>query len=184
MSGNKFKIGQMVNHVIDRIRGVETSFNPHGFFDVELWRDGELIFEERVPNGVTTVGINDNFDVAFRNQTQHASWYIGLIDNSGYSDVNAADTHASHSGWVEFTNYTGTNRIAWVPSAAASGSITNGSTSDFAISGSGTLKGIYITNDQAHATTSGILWATALFSANVTVAASDTLKITYTINGS
>jgi hypothetical protein len=141
---------------------------------------GKLIGLYRVPNGIVDVGMNDLLDVAFGADTQHTAWYIGLIDNSGYTGVSDSDTLSSHAGWSEATPYSG-NRVAWSVGAASSRSISNGTTADFSITGSATLKGIFVT-DQASGT-SGILWSTALFSSTVTVAASDTLKITYTVSG-
>jgi hypothetical protein len=141
---------------------------------------GKLIGLYRVPNGITDQGMNDLLDVHFGADTQHTSWYIGLIDNSGYTGVAPGDTLASHAGWSEATPYSG-NRVAWSVGTASSRSISNGTTADFSITSSATLKGIMVT-DQASGT-SGILWSTALFSSTVSVINGDTLKITYTVSG-
>jgi hypothetical protein len=185
MNGNQFRFGQSVKAQTDRARLLESGFRPWGQMNLKLFRDGKIIHEEDFLNGVTDGGINELLDVYFRNQTQHASWYLGIIDNSGYTGVAAGDTMASHTGWNEFTNYSGTNRIQWSPAAAAAKAISNSSTSDFAITGTGTLKGIFVTNTQAHSPgNTGELWATALFAATIAVVNGDTLKITYTVNGS
>jgi hypothetical protein len=47
---------------------------------------------------------------------------------------------------------------------------------------SGTVKGIFITSNNTKSGTSGKLWSTALFSADVPVVNGDQLKITYTLN--
>lgn len=143
-------------------------------------KDGKLIGLYRVPNGIVDEGMEDLLDVAFGNDTQHALWYIGLIDNSGYSAVADADTLASHTGWSENTDYTG-NRKNWAVGAATSRSISNGTTADFAIDASATLKGIFVTDQETG--TAGVLWSTALFSSAVSVQNGDTLKITYTVSG-
>jgi hypothetical protein len=182
---NTLGFGSKVSAVVDRVRGLESDIKPHGYFKIEHYdKYGNLLSKYDIPNGVCDAGINDLLDVAFRNQTQHASWYIGIIDNSGYSAVAAGDTMASHSGWNEFTTYSQTTRVQWSPAAASSKSISNSSTSDFSITGSGTLKGIFLCSDSTKSGTSGILWATALFAATITVSNGDTLKITYTVNGS
>ncbi len=151
-----------------------------GKFIVEHFRDGEKIGEYEFPNGIVDQGLNSILGIMFHSDTQITTWYIGLIDNSGFSALANADTLASHAGWNEFTNYTG-NRKAWTAGASASRSITNASTVDFAITGTGTLKGIFVSN--AATGTSGTLWSTAAFSSTVAVANGDTLKVTYTVSG-
>jgi hypothetical protein len=152
-----------------------------GFYFIEHRnKAGKLIGIYRVPNGITDVGMNDLLDVHFGNDTQHALWYIGLIDNSGYSGVDPTDTMSSHAGWTENTDYSG-NRKQWVVGAAAGRSISNGTTADFNITGTATLRGIFVNTDETG--TAGTLWSTALFSSPVSVQNGDTLKITYTVSG-
>lgn len=141
---------------------------------------GKLIGLYRVPNGIVDEGMDDLLDVHFGASTQHTAWYIGLIDNSGYTGVSNSDTLATHAGWTEATPYSG-NRVAWSVGSAASRSISNSSTADFAITSTATLKGIFVTNVSSG--TTGVLWSTALFSSTVSVQNGDTLKITYTVSG-
>lgn len=151
-----------------------------GFFKWELFdKNGNLKDSGSIKNGIVTQGKNSLLDSQFRAQTQITAWYTGLIDNSGWTAESASDTLSSHSGWSEFTSYTG-NRIQWSPGAASSGSITNSSTMDFAITGTGTIKGIFICS--ASSGTSGTLWSTADFPSTIAVANGDTLKVTYTLN--
>lgn len=150
---------------------------------MEHWRDGQKIGDIAVLNDIVDVGVNSLLDVAFRNQTQIATWYMGLVDNSGFSAFADADTMSSHSGWNEFTTYSDANRITWVPDAAATRAISNSTTSaDFNINGSGTVKGIFITSNNTKSGTTGTLWATAAFASNVAVVNGDVLKVTYTIS--
>jgi hypothetical protein len=148
-------------------------------FLVEHYRDNKLIGCYKIFNGIKTVGKNLLLDVMFHGGTAAGTWYIGLMDNSGYTAENAADTLASHAGWNEFTNYTG-NRQEWVEDAASSGSITNSTASTFAILGSGTLKGIFVCS--AATGTSGTLWSSASFASTVPVSNGDDINITYTVN--
>ena len=141
---------------------------------------GKLIGLYRVPNGIVDEGMEDLLDVTFGNSTQSALWYIGLIDNSGYSGVADSDTLTSHAGWIENADYTGV-RKTWAVGAPVTRSISNGTTADFAINATATLKGIFICNVSSG--TAGILWSTALFSSTVSVQNGDTLKITYTVSG-
>ena len=158
-----------------------TQLPLRGFYFIEHRNVADkLIGLYRVPNGIVDQGMEDLLDVHFGNDTQHALWYVGLVDNSGFSAVANADTLASHAGWSENTDYTG-NRINWAVGTATTRSISNGVTADFAINATATLKGIFITDQQTGI--SGILWSTALFSSTVSVQNGDTLKITYTVSG-
>jgi len=158
-----------------------SEFQPRGKYHVEHWRAGEHIADYDIPNGIVTVGKNSLLDVGFRAQTQITAWYIGIIDNSGFSALADADTAASHGGWNEFTTYSEANRVQWSPAAAASGQISNSSSSNFNITGTGTLKGIFLISNNTKSGTTGTLWATAAFASNVSVVNGDLLKITYTI---
>jgi len=158
---------------------------PRGQFQVVHYdKMGHLLGTYDFPNGITNVGKNFILDVMFSDETPVASssWYIGLIDNSGFTALADADTMSSHSGWNEFTSYSEANRVAWGPGAAASQSITNASPATFNISGSGTVKGVFITSNNTKGGTTGYLWATALFSADVPVSNGDQLKVTYTVS--
>jgi hypothetical protein len=138
----------------------------------------------QVHNDITNEGKNTIFDVMFHDGTQIASssWYLGLISNSGYSALAAGDTMSSHSGWTEFTAYTQSTRVAWGPGAAASQSTTNASPATFDINASGTVKGIFVTSNSTKSGTTGKLWATGLFTADVPVSNGDQLKVTYTVS--
>lgn len=147
-------------------------------------RDGSIEYPEGC-NGVTTLGFNLMLDSTFRSASISpiSTWYIGLIGNSGFSALAVGDTMASHAGWTEdSTHYTAANRPTWTPSAAASKSITNASTVNFAINTDSTvIKGIFVTSDNTLGGTSGTLYATGLFSSDQTLFNGDTLKITYTV---
>jgi hypothetical protein len=162
----------------------DQKFQMFGRHYVEHWRNGLLIAEYDVHNDITNEGKNTIFDVMFSDLTPiaAASWYIGLISLTGFSALAAADTMSSHAGWTEFTTYSQANRVGWGPGNPASQSITNATPATFDMTGSGTVKGIFVTSNNTKGGTSGILWSTALFSADVPVVNGDQLKITYTIN--
>ena len=52
-------------------------------------KDGKFKWSDLLVNGVTTAGLTDALDVLFNSGTQKASWFFGLIDNSGYTAVAA-----------------------------------------------------------------------------------------------
>jgi hypothetical protein len=162
----------------------DSQFNPRGRAQVEFLRDGKVYHVEDVPNGITNEGKDKILDDMFNDGTQTAnnSWFIGLIDSSGYTGLGDTDTMSSHSGWNEFTTYSEANRVAWGSGAAASQSTTNSSPATFNVNGSGTVNGVFVTTNNTKSGTSGTLWATALFSAAVPVSNGDQLRITYTVS--
>ena len=159
--------------------------NPRGRFVIEhLDKNGKKLGEYEFPNGITNEGKDYILDVMFNDgsATAQATWCIGLIDNSGYSALAAADVMNSHAGWNEFTTYSEANRVAWGSGAASSQSTTNASPATFNINGSGTVKGVFVTTQNTKSGTTGYLWATALFAADVPVSNGDQLKVTYTVS--
>lgn len=156
----------------------------NGKWGVDHYRDGAKIARYDFPNDITNEGKNTLFEIMFHDGTQiaNASWFIGLISNSGYSALAATDVMASHSGWTEFTGYSQSTRVAWGAGAAASQSITNASPATFDINASGTVKGIFVTSNSTKSGTTGKLWSTALFAADVPVTNGDQLRATYTVS--
>ncbi len=165
-----------------RGRAANAMFQPKGKFKVEHWRGDTLLGTYEFPNGIVNEGKNKIFDVMFNSATPITTWYIGLISLSGYSALADADTIASHAGWTEFTGYTQANRVTWGSGASASQVITNATPATFDMNATGTVKGIFIVSNNTKGGTTGTLWATALFTADVPVVSGDQLKITYTLN--
>lgn len=176
---------QKVSEFLSLRRFLQTRLEKFGGkFQVEHRdKDGNLVGIYDLPNGIVDVGLNSLLGVYFHADSQITAWFIGLVDNSGFSAFAAADTMGSHSGWNEFTTYTEGNRVAWAEDASSGRSITNTTSSDFSITGSGTIKGIFVVDENTKSGTSGTLWATAAFATNVGVLNGDSLKITYTVSG-
>ncbi|MHC4413468.1 MAG: hypothetical protein ACYSW6_10965 [Planctomycetota bacterium] len=183
------------------IRCPNNLFTQSGRFVVEHIRDGKKIAEYSMKNGITNQGLNDNLDVAFDSGTQKTAWYMGLINLTGFTALDATDIYddidQAGNGWDTFQSYTDANnadsavtRPEWPPDAPSGQSITNSTTQAiYDITAAGTVKGIFIvggTNAQTkgdHTAAGNILWSTALFSGgDVVVAISDQLKVTYTVN--
>lgn len=184
MAGNVFKFLSEAACSMVRKREAKNDFQPKGRWKVEHIRDGKVIGVYDFPNDITNEGKNHIFGVQFFDVTQIASssWFSGLISNSGYSALAAADTMASHAGWTEFTGYSQATRPAWGQGTPASQSITNASPITYDITSSGTIKGVFITSNSTKGGTTGKLWATALFAADVPVSNGDQLKATYTVS--
>ena len=171
-----------------------------GEFHVDHYRNGRRINSYRFKNGITNEGKDALLDVMFHGGTQVTSWYLGLIDNAGYSALAATDTYANidkvGNGWGEFTDYTdpgnggdSTTRPEWTADAASGQAITNSSVVSFDITDTGIVKGIFLVGGGTDADTKGdnagggVLWATALFSGgDVPVIMGDTLRVTYTVS--
>lgn len=155
-----------------------------GLFTIEHRnKEGELIGVYQVPNGIVDTGLNYLLDAGFNGGSAISTWYIGLVDNAGFSLFANSDTMASHAGWSESTAYTEANRVTWTSGAASGRAITNGSTVDFSINATVTLHGIFVSSDNTKGGTSGTLWSTAAFASNVTANNGDTLKVTYSVTG-
>lgn len=155
-----------------------------GRYHAQLFdKNGNLKADLSGPNGITDVGLNAILDIMFHADTQVTTWYVGLIDNAGFSALAAADTMSSHAGWAESTAYTEAARVEWTEGAASSRSITNGTTMDFSINATVTINGIFVTSVSTKGGTTGTLWATASFSSAVSATSGDTLKVTYTVSG-
>lgn len=171
-----------------------------GRFIVQHWRAGRRINEYHFNNGIVNEGKDKLLDVMFDGATQISSWYLGLIDNSGFTALANDDTYddidQAGNGWDEFKNYTDgnngdntTTRPEWGPDPASAQSITNSTVAVYNITGSGTVKGVFAVGGGAAPQTKGdhaagsTLWATALFtSGDVTVQNGDQLKVTYTVS--
>jgi len=172
-----------------------------GRFKVEHWRNGKRINEMHFDNDIVNEGKNKLLNTMFDGSTQISTWYLGLIDNSGYTALAAADNYdninQAGNGWDEFDDYTdnantssAVTRPEWTNGAASGQSMTNASVVIFDITATGTVKGVFVvggTNAQTKndhtAGTANILWATALFSGgDVPVVNGDQLKVTYTVS--
>ena len=154
-----------------------------GTFDVTCIRDGKVAWKDRAKNAVTNVGMNHILNVEFNSTTQVTTWYLGLVDNSGWTAFAAADTASSHSGWTESTAYGDATRRTWGTGSSTAQSVSNSSTVNFSINATATIKGIFCISDNTKGGTTGTLFSTVAFTAgNQTVASGDTLQVTYTLS--
>ena len=149
---------------------------------------GNLKWSDEICNGIVDEGIEYILEVAFNGGAQDTSHYIGLIDNASYTTgLAAADTHASHSGWIENTDYDEATRELWNPDTTASRAVTNSTPVEFTMNASVTIKGIFVSSVSTKGSVSGAagdyIWATALFSSDAVVVSTDVLKVTYTVSG-
>ena len=158
---------------------------PQNLFTIEQVRDGKVIHSEVIANAVVTAGLNAILNTMFNSEAQRANWYIGLIDDAGFTAIDAADTMASHAGWAEFTTYSETTRAAWDATSSTAGSVTGTNPQTFTIgtvAAGSKIKGVFVTDTGTKGGTSGLLWATALYATSQDIATGDTFRLTYTLN--
>ena len=170
--------------------GIGEQAEAHGRYEFEcIGADGKLKWRETIENVVQTVGKNLALDTFLAGSGYTVTGpYMGLISSVSYTATAAADTMASHPGWLEAggTNaptYSG-NRKTAVWSAASAGSKTLLAALSFAITGGGTVKGAFLCyGSGASATkdnTSGVLWSAGTFSTgDKAVVNGDTLNVNY-----
>ena len=163
-----------------------------GRFRAELLRDGQVIWSDEFKNTVVTAGKNkllDNY-LAGSSFTQTGP-YMGLISSVSWSAISAADTMASHAGWLEAGNanaptYSGTRKTAaW--SAASGGAKALSAALGFTFTGSGTVKGAFMVLDSGAVNTidntAGTLFSAGLFSGgDRAVLSGDVLNVSYSIS--
>jgi hypothetical protein len=149
--------------------------------------DGHVKWEEEMHNLVVNQGLQNMVAAYLDAATQTTVWYIGLITGPGASTTIAAgDTLASHAGWTEYTDYTGTRKTATFGTATtADPSVIDNTASpaSFVISGAGgTVAGAFLASVTSG--TSGILFSASDFQApgDRVVVSGDTLNVTYTFS--
>lgn len=159
-----------------------------GQYHLECYdKDGKLKWQETTDNLVVNTGLENMAGVALANATQVTTWYIGLVTGpaSGTSFA-AADTMASHLGWTEFTDYSGSVRPAAVFAAATSANpsvVTNSANkASFSITNTGVVGGAFLTNTAAKSPgNTGTLFSAADFQApgDRSVVSGDSVLVTY-----
>ncbi len=141
-------------------------------------KDGNIKWVDTAKNLIVNEGLDHALNVLLHGTTPVSPWYIGL---KGAGTVAAADTLASHTGWTENTNYTGT-RKEFNEAASSSQSITNSANkASFAITTDAqTIAGAFLCS--ATSGTSGTLFSAVNFTGGNKVCDNgDTLEVTYTI---
>lgn len=203
------QLGQKVEcQVIRGNRPIPDELPTKGVFKFEHFRDGKKINEFEIENGITVEGKNFLLNLAFHGGDGPAkinTWYIGLIDNAGFTAFDETDTYddidQAGNGWDEWQDYTDANnsnsavtRPEWKEGAASSKQITTDTPQaiyDVVAAGDGdTVKGVFICGgpnaqtkgDHTAGSPPNILWSTAAFSAPVGVQTNDQLKVTYTLS--
>jgi hypothetical protein len=170
----------------------KTGFNEKiqagGVFHVQcLDKDGNLKWEDEMHNLVVNEGLQNMNTEYFKGSTYTAAFFLGLITGPGSGTTYAAaDTLASHAGWTEYTDYSGSRKaVTFGTATTADPSVISNSASpaSFVISGGGgVVAGAFLCTVTSG--TSGVLFSEADFQSpgDRTVVAGDTLNVTYTFS--
>jgi hypothetical protein len=173
--------------LVARTQAVEAP-RAGGVFHVQcVDKDGNVKWEEGMHNLVVNAGLQEMNKQFFTGSNYTAALYLGLITGPGAGNTYAAaDTLASHAGWTEFSNYTGSRKLVTFGTATLADPSVIGnsaSPSSFSISSSGgVVAGAFLTNVDSG--TTGILFSEANFQSpgDRTVVSGDTLNVTYTFS--
>jgi hypothetical protein len=187
MSLEKAKTADSVTAGMVAKTGFGESAKGGGVYHVEcLDKDGNLKWEANMTNLVVNTGLQDMNNKYFKGSTYTAAFYLGLVTGpASATTYAAADTLASHAGWTEFTNYSGSRKAVTfgTPTTAAPSVIdSTGSPSSFAITGTAVVAGAFICTVASG--TSGILFSEADFDSpgDRSVVNGDTLNVSYTFS--
>lgn len=148
-----------------------------------IYRDpnGKIAWVEKGKNTIVIEGLTRLLSVMFAAGTQVTSWYMGLINNSGFDEITQDDTIASHAGWTEFTSYSGGVRKQWTPLSVSGAVLTNTAPIQFTFSSAGTVQGFFLVSDSTLSGTTGVMWNAATFSGTRTIQAGGNLTVNYTL---
>ena len=152
----------------------------YGHGELECWnRGGSLAWRRAFRNAPTAVGLDYLANAGFTGGSQQATWYIGLISLGSFGSLSSGDTMASHLGWKESVQYSGT-RPAWVNTEGGQLVSSNG-VFTFPITGSDTLHGMFAVSSNVAGGNGGILWATALLSSDAAITPGQSITGNYNV---
>lgn len=159
-----------------------------GVFTIQCFdKDGNLKWEDAAHNLVVNTGLQDMNTQYFKGAAYTAALYLGLVTGPGSGTTYAAaDTLASHAGWTEFTDYSGSRKAVVFGTASTANPSVIASTASpaaFTISGAGgTVAGAFLCTVASG--TSGTLFSEADFQSpgDRVVVSGDTLNVVYTFS--
>jgi len=190
MMESKARSTDKVSGAIERFSGFGEGAVGGGTFIFEARdKDGNIKWTAEAKNLTTNQGRQDMNTKYFTGTTYTAAWFIGLVNNSPTPSYSVSDTMASHAGWVETTDYSGSNRATANfgtattadPSVIANTVASGGTVASFSITGTVTIDGAFLSATQDNSTNTGVLFSVAAFEApgDRSVVNGDTLNVTY-----
>lgn len=185
--------------------GMLEGADAQGFYDVKCFRNGELVWEDRIENAVCTEGKNAMLTNCLKASAFTQTLAIGLIESTGYGfagangsgvaatnlagSITAAGGGSPANGWNEATSAMFTARQTPTFGTASAGSIALSATANFTAAATATIKGCFVLMKNAAGTaptttvgnTSGALWSAGLFTGgDKAVQVNDQLQVSYT----
>jgi hypothetical protein len=190
MMESKARSTDKVSGAIERFSGFGEGAAGGGTFTFEARdKDGNIKWTAEAKNLTTNQGRQDMNAKYFLGSSYTAAWFIGLVNNSPTPSYAVADTMASHAGWVETTDYSGTDRATATfgtattadPSVISNSVASGGTVATFGITGTVTIDGAFLTATQDNSTNTGVLFSVAAFESpgDRSVVNGDTLNVTY-----
>jgi len=187
MTIEKSKSSETVSANTERKTGFAEGASGGGVFTVTCYdSEGNQKWVDMGSNLVVNTGLQDMNTKYFKGSTYTAAWYIGLINNTSASTTfSGGDTLASHVGWDENANYSGTRpQVTFGNATLADPSNINNTASlaTFTMTANATISGAFLCNVTSG--TSGLLFSAADFQApgDRTVVSGDVLNVTYSFN--
>lgn len=150
--------------------------------------DGIVLHEEYFDNLLTTLGKNALLDDSLAGSSYSVTGpFMGLISSTSFTAVSAADTMASHSGWLESgganapTMSSTRQTCVWSASSGGVKALSAGLT--FTFTGSGTVQGAFITYHSGAVSTvgstAGTLYSAGTLTSPQAVVSTNTLTLSY-----
>lgn len=177
---DKLRVKDTASAHLTVLRKVDDGLVAHGHIRVECVRDGKVIWVEEGPNLIVTTGRNKLLDETLEGSGYTAAWYMGLIDNAGFSAIAAADTMASHAGWAEADEYDEATREAISFGAASAGTKATDADCSFTMNATITINGVFIAASGTKNESASVLFAAKSFSAARACVDNDVLNVSYT----
>lgn len=111
----------------------------------------------------TKAGCDYKLDVAFKDGTKLANWYIMLIDSDGFTGASVDDTAASHTGWTELQSYSEAARPAWAPGAVSGQAVEDTTGAVFTFNAAVGVQGYAVISNNTKGGTSGTLMSVYIY---------------------
>lgn len=165
------------------MNAVAFGVSPHTQYHFECWRAGVLLWTDEFPNLVTIAGRNELLNATFRSGKVANAWCVGLVNQAGFSAYAAADTMASHAGWVESTDYVQATRPTFLPDAPSGASLVNvASKAVFIMSAGPTVRGAFLVDVPVKGGSTGVLYGVGNFALPKVAVSGDIWNVTVTVS--
>lgn len=187
MSIESSKTCETVEGAVVRKTGFHENASAGGVFTVTCYDEkGNEKWVTIAPNLVVNTGLQDMNTKYFKGSGYTAAFYLGLIGNTASNTTfSGGDTLASHAGWQENTDYSGTRpQVTFGNATLADPSNINNASSvaSFSMNNTATISGAFLCNVASG--TSGLLFSAADFQSpgDRSVVNGDVLNVTYSFN--